>query len=274
MIWRALAIAVLALTAGCGTFANVNDPTPTTTPAPVPELSTEPPTPAGVAPGVAGGGVTDANQLAAAHLDTLDETAYVWESERRVDRFPNETGTEHVVRSELRVESERRYWFYTDRRDVHNQGDVPFIDDVTEFADGERTYRRFVPFGQREFTYQRGSVRRANAAYARELATPIRQYLAVPNATVAEARRDGQLYYRITAHRSDVPGMVAGSNFSVHAMVSPQGFVRSLNASYEVDRNGRTEEMRYVGEYDQRKSLSVTRPDWVSEQWPADASPE
>lgn len=270
MIWRALAIAFLAITAGCGAFSNASNPTPTATPAPVPEISTEPATPSGIAPGLAGGGVTNADRLAAAHLNGLEGTAYVWESERRVDRFPNETGAEHVVRTELRVESERRYWFYTDRRDTHNQRDTPFIDDVTEFADGERTYRRFVPFGQQEFTYRRGSVRRANGAYARELASPVRRYLAVPNATVAEVRAGGQRYYRVESQRPTAPGIAEGQNFSVTAIVAPDGVVHSLTASFERERRDRRERVEYSFTLDRRAAVAVERPDWVAEQWPAD----
>lgn len=274
MIMRALVVAFLAVTAGCGTFATAGEPTPTVTPAPVPEAPTHTGTPSGVAPGLAGGGVVDVDRLAAAHLAGLEGATYVWNSERRVDRFPNETGTEHVVRNELRVEHEHRYRFFTNRRDSHNQGDTPFLVNVTEFADGERTYRRFVPFGQQEFTYQRGSVRRANEAYAAELANPIRRYLAVPNATVAEVRRNGNLHYRIVSRETAVPGLAMGRNFSVTATVSPAGVVHEMRVSFERERGDRREAVTYSFTLNRREAVTVERPDWVTEQWPNDAPPE
>lgn len=78
MLWRTLAVALLAITAGCGTFATTSDPTPTVTPAPVTEVKTPTDTPTGIAPGVAGGGVRNVDRLAEAHLEALEGATYVW----------------------------------------------------------------------------------------------------------------------------------------------------------------------------------------------------
>lgn len=267
MRWRLLAVACLALTAGCGTFATGSDPTPTVTPAPVPALPTTTATASGPAPGLSGGGVTDVDRLAAAHRQALDETAYVWKAERRVDRLPDRAGDEHAVRQRLVVASERRYRYETNRRDVHSRGDERFLGDVTEFADGETVYRRFVPFGDRSFTYDSGPAEPVSEAYAREVTRPIRQYLAVPNATVAEVRVDEGTYYRVDARRTDILGLTRGHNVSVTALVSPRGFVRSMNVTYDVDRGNRVERVRYRSAYERRDAVAIERPDWVRERW-------
>jgi len=57
-----LAVVVLAVTAGCGTFTTASQPTETVTPVPVTGVPTEAPTPTGIAPGLTGGGVRDVNR--------------------------------------------------------------------------------------------------------------------------------------------------------------------------------------------------------------------
>jgi hypothetical protein len=267
MPWRTLCVAVLAITAGCGTFATTNEPTPTVTPVPVTDVPTEQSTPVGIAPGLSGGGVRNVERLADAHLESLEGETYVWESTREIDRLPNRSDDEHVVDQRLRVADDRRYVFSTNRRDFHHQGDVRLLNDVTEFADGETTYKRFVPFGDTGFHYDRKPVKPATEAYAREMAVPIRQFLAVGDATVAEARVDGDLYYRVSANRTKPPGLIQGQNYSVTALVSPNGFVRSMNVTYDVERSERAATVTYQFEFEQLEGVAIERPVWVSEQW-------
>lgn len=272
MRWRTVAVVVLAVTAGCGTFTTGSEPTQTVTPVPVTEVPTEGPTPTGIAPGLSGGGVRDVNRLAEAHTNAIEGESYVWRSVRRADSLPNVSGREHVVRQNLTVESERRYQYYTNRRDLNERGGERLLNDVSEFADGETVYRRFVPFSQQEFTHARQPAEAASVRYESEMVGPVRRYLAVPNATVAEARVDGEPYYRVDAEREMVPGFTRGRNFSATALVSPSGFVRAMNVSYAVDRSGRTVAVEYSFRYERRDDVSVDRPDWIDEQWPAAAS--
>lgn len=270
MHWRVIAVTCLAVTAGCGSLATGTEPTPTVTPSPPPDVQTSTSTPSGLAPGLGGGGVTNADRLAAAHLASLEGPSYAWVAERRVDRLSDRTGDEHLVRQELVVESDRRYRFETNRRDVHSRGDERFRGDVSEFADGETVSSRFVPFGDRAFTYDTEHAAPATDAYARELTLPVRQYLAVPNATVAAARMDGQPYYRLESHGREFPGATTGQNVSVSALIAPSGFVQSMNVTYEVDRGSRVEHVRYWFEFDRTDDVTVERPDWIRERWSGD----
>jgi len=273
MRWRTLAVVVLAVTAGCGSFTAANERTETVTPVPVTDVPTPEPTPTGIAPGLSGGGVRDVNRLAEAHTNAIEGERYVWRSVRRTDSLPNVSGQEHVVRQNLSVESERRYRFYTNRRDLDQRGDERLLNDVSEFADGETVYRRFVPFSQQEFTYERQPAEAASVRYESEMAGPVRRYLAVPNATVAEARVDGAPYYRVDAERERVPGFTRGRNFSATALVSPAGFVKAMNVSYVVDRSTRTVDVEYSFRYERRDDVSLDRPGWIDERWP-DAATE
>ncbi|MCU4799709.1 hypothetical protein OB920_04920 [Halobacteria archaeon HArc-gm2] len=272
MRWGLLAVLVLAVTAGCGTFTTASESTETVTPVPVTGVPTEEPTPTGIAPGLFGGGVRDVNRLAEAHTNAIEGERYVWHSIRRTDSLPNVSGQEHVVRQNLSVESEQRYQFYTNRRDLAQRGDERLLNDVSEFADGETVYRRFIPFSQQEFTYARQPAEAASVRYESEMAGPVRRYLAVPNATVAEARVDGEPYYRVHSEREMVPGFTRGRNFSATALVSPEGFVRAMNVSYVVDRPDRAVTVEYSFRYERRDDVSVDRPGWVDEQWPQAAT--
>lgn len=272
MRWRTLAVVVLAVTAGCGTFTTASEPTESVTPVPVTGVPTEAPTPTGIAPGLTGDGVRDVNRLAEGHTNAIEGERYVWRSVRRTDSLPNVSGQEHVVRQNLSVESERRYRFYTNRRDLNQRGDERLLNDVTEFADGQTVYRRFVPFSQQEFTYARQPAEAASVRYESEMAGPVRRYLAVPNATVEETRVQTRPYYRIIAERETTPGFTRGRNFSATALVSPEGFVRSMNVSYVVDRAARTVTVEYSFRYERGDDVSVERPDWIDDQWPAAAT--
>jgi len=212
--------------------------------------------------------------LAAAHTNAnaIEGERYVWRSVRRTDSLPNVSGQEHVVRQNLSVESERRYRFYTNRRELHDRGDERLLNDVSEFADGETVYRRFVPFSQQDFSYARQPAEVASVRYESEMAGPIRRYLAVPNATVEETRVHTRPYYRVTSEREMVPGFTRGRNFSATALVSPAGFVRAMTVTYVVDRSGRSVAIEYSFRYDRRNDLSVERPGWIDDQWPAAAT--
>ncbi len=272
MRWRTLLVALLAVTAGCSALSGTDEPTATATPVPVPEVRTEQPTPDGIAPGLETDGIRNVDRLAAAHVEAVANTSYVWRSSTRVDRLPDAAGDEHVVRETLSVESERRYRYYTNRRDLDSRGDTRLLANLTEYADGETTYRRYRPFGEREFVYLEQPARPASQRYGWTVTNPIRQYLAVSDATVYRASVDGQRYYRVEAERGTVPGIAGGTDYTVSALVSREGFVRSMNVTYELQRNTLTELVRYSFRYERPESVTVEPPGWVAERRSAEST--
>jgi len=235
---------------GCSGFGGPSGPTETVTPAPVPETTVPTDEPNGpLPPGLSGGGVTDADVIAQAHLDALPEKSYRWHARttfqgNRSDQL-------------LTVEGPKTYAYrYTSPGALTN---------TSEFADGETVYTRYYRFVER---LRRAPAPNATDQYGPIAAGAIERYLAVENATVAETVADGRLHYRVRATTDRYRRIGGATDYTVTAVIAPEGFVRSLNVSY-VNRGGdRPIDVTHRFRYDAVGRATVERPNWLSEdQW-------
>lgn len=260
-------VVLLAVTAGCSAFTATDEPTPTVTPVPVPEVTNATSTPTGIAPGLSGGGVSNVDQLASAHERIASNRSYVWRDRKATKSRSETTEASTSVRQELRVENHRRYSYWTDTRRVESGSGTRFLGNFTAFADGEARYERYQQFGERNLTYNRSPVVNLSDHSDADATSAIRRYLDVPSATVAESVMDGRLYYRVVGHRDSVPWVANASHYRVTALVSSEGFVRSLNATYVVVEPDRHRRVTYEYQYGHVGQTTVERPEWVSSRW-------
>jgi len=258
--WRPLAFVALALLAGCSTFAPAGQ-TPTVTPAPVPEntVTTEA---SPLPPGVTGNAVADIDELARAHVAVSSNRSYTWQARYVVNRVD---GQRNTIRQQASVENESTYTYWTNRREAPSDSPFNYLGNYTEYAVPGERYTR-VADGPR-WEYSRAPHESARRQIGRRAASAVHEYLWIDNASVAVTRLDGQRYYEISGTEYAPPATWEVSNYSVRAVVSPDGFVRRLNASYVRRLGGQRERIDYSFEYTQVENTTVERPDWVGERW-------
>lgn len=260
MHWRLGLVVALAVLAGCSALGTTGD-TPTVTPAPIPEQTeTTPENP--LPPGVTGSDITDLDELTAAHARTSRNRSYTWQDRYVVVMEDNRSL--NVTRI-VRVENETTYTYWTNRREAPRDSPFDFLGSYTEYNSREGRYTRFDDRGR--LRYERALQRPASARIVPQTATAVREYLWVENATVAVILVDGQRYYEIEGEDYVPPSRWGVENYTVSAVVSPEGFVRSIDASYDRTRGGEQERIRYSFQYTKVGNTTVEEPDWVRQQW-------
>lgn len=243
-----LAVVVLVVVlAGCGSIAGDagQDQTAaeTLTPVPVPE---ETPEPASLPPGVTGDGVPNSNALFGAHLSALEGESYTL----RVRIANDDEVSTHL----FRVESQHRY--------LRSSLLGGYGQNVTSFTDGERVYIRSEFDGVPN--YARGNVTERPTSHTVRLS---KVFLRLEDAEVAKVLRDGEIHYRIRGRYDEHPRAQSLKDFSVHAVVSQEGLIRSLTASYTVEGSGGPTNVTRAFEYTEVGTTTVERPDWVRNRW-------
>lgn len=251
MDWRTVAVALTLVLAGCSTFASPSTPSETVTPAPVPTTSPEPPTEAELAPGVGVRGSFDATRLAEAHGTAAANRSYVWQERLNVS---SSNGTAPLtVDSQLRVETDQRYWFRTSPSgEFWHQ---------SEFANGTDRYQRL--FVQGGVEIRQRPMTTASEEFVPLATRAISDYLAVDEVSVSRSSANGDSVYVIRADSDTVRGQGAVQNYSAQATLTPEGFVYSLRVRYVSVDNGQRQLVRYRMGYDQVDNATVERPDWV-----------
>ena len=264
--WHALALVALVLLSGCSSFvgsegvAGDESPEPTVTPAPVPEV-TPTPDPWPVAPGISGAGVVDVDTLVDAHLRAVRGQSYEFTERRGTSETSNGT-VPMSLDHRARVESENTY----SRWAVNTVGSrLPREANYSQYVvDGDGFAE--VPALGTNRTLRR-SIRSSNATarIGSEAAAAIRRYLdrSPGRTTVDSTRVDGQPYYRVESRGGAVTAVVNASNVTISALVSPAGFVRSLDVGYRETRLGDSHRVRYRFAYDRVGTTTVDPPDWV-----------
>jgi len=250
MDWRAVAVVLAVVLAGCGALGggpgSVRDrtgDTPTLSPVSVPAATTASPT---LPPGVTGDNVTDANALVDAHLAALQGRSYTLTIRVRVDgeRF------ERLYR----VETPTRY--YRADRLAEPRGDT------TQFADGDTLYTR-TEYGD---AVQYGSFDAATLPRSQTVMLS-RAFLQVDAVRVAETRVDGEPAYELTGQYPAHPAVSTLANFSLRAIVEPSGFIRSMNVSYvRAGTDAGTNVTRSFA-YSDVDATTVERPAWVEREF-------
>jgi len=271
MNWRALAIATLVVLAGCGSFvgsdggAGDRSPERTVTPAPVPEV-TPTPDPWPVAPGLSARGVVDVNVLVDAHLAALNDTSYEF-TEWRGSASPPNASVRLFPETRATVAAPSRYLVWTNSEMVRIDGAITHVGNYTEYVDAPTRLVRYRLVGQisptvtRQFAVDAGY----NELVGGRAATALLQYLTVANTSVARTTVDGQRYYAVSGFERS-PGVPGHRNLSVSALVSPDGFVRSLNATYVAAGVDRPRRFRYRFAYEKVGATTLDAPDWARDQ--------
>lgn len=237
-------LGLLAVLGGCSALVGPSGPAETVTPASVPDVNTPTDRPERTLPaGLTGGGVVDAERLADAHLASIRGQSYTWDARTTFDGNTSE--------QRLAVEAPRRY--------TYEQASVGPGANASAFADGEVIYVRYYRFVEQ---LRRIEAPNATARYGPVAANAIEQFLAVEDATVAEALVDGDLYYRIDAESDRYQGIDGARNYSVTALVRPDGFVRELSASYVLDDDEDGIPVSYRFRYGRLGTTTVEEPDW------------
>jgi len=261
---RLALVVTVVLLAGCSSLGQP-DRSSTVTPAPVPEQA-QTTTPDPLPPGVTGGGIDDLNELSRGHVEVTTGTAYTWESRYQSVRYLDNGTLESDRRQRARVENETHYVYWTNRREADDDEPFSFLGNYTEYATPGQQYTTFEDSGR--MAYQTVPERPARAVIGDRTRSAIGEYLAVENATVAVTRLDGQRFYEITGTEYALPTAWELQNYSVQAVVSPDGFVRSLDVEYVRTNGDERERISYSFSYTAVGETTVDRPDWVDEQWP------
>jgi hypothetical protein len=269
---RPLLVCLLVLLAGCGGLGG-GQPTETVTPAPVPADEPDDRYP----PGVAADGVVDPLALGAAHYDRLEEAPYTTVRNRTV----------RTANGSLLVRTGLRAAFSGTRSRFHLvyavEGPAPWLLDtgtgrLVLWFDGNVLLRSLTEDGETRrqrfpaavFNEDPGSFRESGTQFG--LRSP-----------------DREAYWLFLAFQSDVGPVANGStvvrgtelahpgalatldgvedlhNASLHAVVGPDGPVRTYHLSYEATMDGRPVTVGRTVRYSAVGETRIERPSWHDE---------
>lgn len=260
-----MGVLVLVVLAGCQFAAQTSTPRPTLSPAPVPTATATatPDTAAALPPGVDRTGIADLNALIEAHVAAARESRWVWQ-ERRVRHQDYGNASSAVIRSQnVTYADESTY-----RRRANVLSDrfgqrVRYYHDFDAYADGRVAYATWVSSFTDETEYRRDPTSTVGRNFVGFATDPIRKHLLLDSMRVSRVDVGSRQHFAIVGTRSSVAYSGAVSNFTARAVVREDGFVRSLNVSYVVDRRNRQVETTYNFSYRRFGSATVDRPDWV-----------
>jgi len=271
MRWRLLAVAVVLLTAGCGSALTGEGPGETLTPATVPDEGADNEQQQGaVVPGI-DDGVVDPELLVDAHAEAAQKRSYVWRQRVAVNVDVDNGSALAYRRQFARVESETTYFLWSIRTRAvpvgggfwNYQAPGQMVNH-TVYADGDRRYVRYGTGPDRPVEVRAGTLRASNHSFiGRETGRSIRRYLAVSDSSVNETVVDGTRYYRVAGSRADLSGADPVRDYRVTARVAPDGFVRSLNVTYRTEIRGEPSRVSYSFEHTRINETTVDEPDWV-----------
>lgn len=244
-----LLVALFVALAGCGGTGipdgpgnTGGEPTASVTPAPVPTATVDP-YPPGVSPGA-----IEPEAIGMAMRTTLRGTSYEWTLETR-GAFETTSGTPDYVGSRIHAEvsGPTRY----------------VVDNVLLIADSNDTTTLSTSYvdGSRVLSYDGENVTArpvssAQFGYPSRVAANVVGYLRVEH---VETTRLGNGSVYVRGNRSTRRGF---SNYSVEALVGPDGTVRRLDAGFT--RDGRTQSVRF--RLDRRHEFEP--PPWADDDVP------
>jgi hypothetical protein len=245
----ALAVLLLAVTAGCNApLADPGDGTPVT-PAAVPEDELVP-----YPPGLSADGVDRPGRVARAHIDVIDGRSYAW----RLTQVRYSPRTVRVERLALRRAGPAEY-NGTVLRQLRRRSGV-IASRTLVYADGRHRYTRTADDGA--VSYQRTPVARyggGEGTYEEAAGELLTRYLAVENASVVRTERGGETLFRLTGRGSK--RVANGDSYRLMALVTPAGLVRELEVSYQ-GPEGENEAFELDWRYAGLGETTVRVPDW------------
>lgn len=262
---RLVLVVVLALSAGCSTLNPAGERATTVTPAPVPDATDTTTATSPLPPGVTGARIVDLDRLPLAHMEAVNGTAYTWESNYTRVRFFDDRLFVGDVRKAATVENQSHYTYWTNRKEAPREAQFSYLGEYELYADTSGRYTRLMQGG--EFEYERLPTRPARKQIGQHAGSAITEYLQTENVSVAETRVAGQRYYEIVGTDYAFRTGYDIRNYTARALVSPDGFVRSLSVDYNQTRDGERERVTYTFEYSQVGTATVEKPAWVEDNW-------
>lgn len=260
MRWRLAVVVVLGLTAGCTTLGGGGETT-TLTPAPVPSEPPESGPGSTVAPGVWADGQIDAETLADAHRTAMRNRSFVWRTHRNFSATVANVTRQTTTRRLLVVENRTRYY-----RDVRSPADPwadPGFTRHSEYSNGTARFIRRDALEWYEERYYRAPVTPRGPALTNATAAPIERYLDVETVTVTTIANDSGPRFRLVGRQPAGTWGDSIRNYTVRALVTPDGLVRSVAVSFTFAESGSVERVRYEASFERLGDVTVSPPDWL-----------
>ena len=263
-MYRALAVAVLLVVAGCNApTGDSSTDAATVTPVAVPETTATPRHPGRLAPGVTDEGVVDPGRLVRTHEARLSATTYTV-NQTLVRRDDNGTvRSRYVTRARFAAEPGR---FRAVVRQADRENGTLVVRYDERFGDGDRAYAAEDTGNGTEYRLMRypgGGPRDPEGVYFRNLTNRDaigRLFTLADTEPVGTFTEDGTRFVRL---RSPEPTAIPPlRNVTLTATVSERGVVRSYRVEYDVTRDGAvatTVAVSYTGV----GTTTVERPAWV-----------
>lgn len=258
MVRRVVALALLAVLAGCGGQPGADTGGGTLTPAPVPATATPAPDERVLAPGLTGAGVADPGRLAGAHRRALERRSFTLVENRTVEG-PDGALTRWDRR--LRVAEEwSRYRYARVAESARGYPVSAYRPRLEAWYDGKFVYFRGVRDGDVLFSYQRGDTFGDMTRTDRLLAL---------YAAFETRAREADGGYRVTGTRPadtavlDVPpSLDEPRDATFVADLGPDGRVVRYRLSYAATFDGRQVRVTRTVRFEAVGETTVEPPDW------------
>lgn len=267
---RALIVLLaVVLLAGCSGLSTVGEDTTTMTPAPVPSPSETATETNILPPGVTGNGVTNVDLLADAHQRAILNRSYTWNARRVVLNQSDGGRTGDDVRQTAHVENEMTYSYWTNHQTIWRDGRPRQLGNFMTYAGPTGGYVRY-KHTEANTQYRSFQPPPARVSVGGNAMSAIEQYLQVEAATLSKIRTEDTLLYELRGNGTQaVVDSGTVTNYTVRALIKPDGFVRSLDVRYQRRDNGQRQVVEFTYSYESLGETTVDRPAWVDREWGA-----
>jgi len=263
MDWWVLAVAVVAVLAGCGSVVGPNDPPETVTPAPVPTATPVDST-AGLAPGVSAGGIDDVDALIRQHIGVATNTSYVWQ-ERYRETGVSEIGTYRMSRSRWVAYEDAgpAYRYRSAQRQVVS-GERRYVDLYETYGNGSVGYTMSTRKNSTEPLVRRTNRSTTPADFALPN-RPIRHLLVLEDQTVSLVDVGGRAHYEIRGTQDAIPNHGDVDEYEARVVVREDGLIGHLNVTFVTHAYGDPVPIQYRLRFTEDGNMTVDAPDWATE---------
>lgn len=260
---RIIAIALLAVVAGCGSITGPDGPATTVTPAPV---ATPTPDASGIqlAPGLTSAGIEDPGALIERHRRVLTQQSFRWNQELMESPPDLRAGHRTISRSRWVIyQNASAYHTYRSAVNPDRANDEPSIRDFEMYVRGGDTYLKWRYTGEENRTYERFDTR-SSPQYLAVPAIAFQRFLAFDSQTVRRIDAGNRTHYRVRGTQSSLTGIEGAEDIEATAVIRTDGLIRSLEVSYVRSAGAQTIRVSYTSTYSDIGTTTVTDPAWLS----------
>lgn len=261
---RILAIALLAVLAGCGSVIGADGARDTVTPAPV---ATPDPArsvgPADIAPGVTTAGIEDEEELFNSHVAVTNDTTFEWTARYRQDYGQTGSFEAIEVRSTTFQPTDDGYRSKRIQRLITG-GEQRFVHIRTVVVDDDGRYVMTTVVNGSERSFYRTNRSRDPSQFTTPT-RPIRFLLVVQNQTVSRVDVGERPHFLITGSRESIDQNAERVALESRTIVREDGLIRRLNVSFVGIINGEEVPSQYNLTYSNVGSAQLDEPDWLAE---------